>query len=110
MNIYIPIQQIHHDPEYYPEPELFKPERFDPEFGGVKAYKEKGVFLGFGEGPRICLGMKFASIQGKAAVAAIIKDFEISVNEKTSKKLIIDPKELLNVKSGGLWLDFKSTM
>jgi cytochrome P450 family 28 len=58
INVYIPIHQIHYDPEYYPNPEEFKPERFDPENGGLKAFKDKGVFLTFGDGPRMCLGMK----------------------------------------------------
>jgi len=58
-------------------------------------------------GPRICLGMRFALLQSKAAIAAIVRDYEITVNGKTSEKLIIDPKEFLNVKQGGLWLDFK---
>lgn len=42
-----------------------------------------------------------------AGIAAIVKNFEISVNDETAKNLRIDPKELLNVKVGGLWLDFK---
>ena len=107
INVYIPIQQLHYDPEFYEEPETFKPERFDPENGGVKAFKDKGVFLPFGDGPRICLGMKFAIIQSKVAIATIIRNFELSVNSKTAEKLTLDPVELINVKIGGLWLDFK---
>lgn len=105
--VYIPLHQIHNDPEYYPEPESFKPERFDAENGGIKAYKERGVFFPFGDGPRACIGQKFVSCQSKAAVVGIIRNFEISVNEKTAKKLIVDPKEFLNIKVGGLWLDLK---
>lgn len=93
--------------EYYPEPEKFKPERFDPEHGGLKAFKDKGVFLPFGDGPRICLGMRFALMQSKAAIADIVRNFEIKVNNKTQRPLIIDPKEFINVKTGGVWLDFK---
>ena len=107
MNVYIPINQFHYDPEYYPEPNTFSPERFDPENGGLKAYKDRGVFLAFGDGPRICLGMKFALLQSKAAIAEIVNNFEISVNAKTPEKLIIDPKEFMNITTGGLWLDFK---
>lgn len=107
INIYIPIHQIHYDPEYYDEPETFKPERFDPENGGVKAFKDKGVFFPFGDGPRMCIGMRFAQLQSKAGIASIIRNFELSVNRKTAKKFIIDPVEFLNVKVGGLWLDFK---
>jgi len=52
--------------------------------------------------------MRFALLQSKAALAAIVHNFEISVNEKTQDNpLIIDPKEFLNIKVGGLWLNFK---
>ena len=107
MNVYIPTNQYHYDPEYYTDPNTFYPERFDPENGGLKAFKDKGVYLVFGDGPRICLGMKFALLQSKAAIAEIVKNFEISVNKKTPEKLIIDPKEFMNITIGGLWLDFK---
>jgi cytochrome P450 family 28 len=107
MNVFIPIHQLHYDPEIYAEPEEFKPERFDPENGGVKAFKDKGVFLPFGDGPRMCLGMRFAQIQSKAAIVGIVKNFEISINDKTPKEQVIDPKEFINIKVGGFWVDFK---
>jgi cytochrome P450 family 28 len=106
-NVYLPLHQFQHDPEYYPRPKEFIPERFDPEHGGVKAFKDRGVFLTFGDGPRFCLGMKFAMMQSKAAVLEVIKNFKISVNPKTESELVIDPNEFMNVKKGGLWLNFK---
>lgn len=93
--------------EYYNDPEEFIPERFDQEHGGLKAFIDKGVLLPFGDGPRICLGMRFAKMQAKAAIVELVRNFEISVNEKTQRPLVIDPKEFINVKTGGLWLDFK---
>lgn len=106
MNVFIPLYQFQRDAEYYPMPLEFKPERFDAEHGGVKAFKDKGVFLTFGDGPRVCLGMKFATMQSKVAIIEVIKNFKISVNDKTEKKLVNDPAEFMNVKRGGLWLDF----
>lgn len=55
--VQIPIYCLHHDDRFYPEPEKFDPDRFSAANGGLKAYKDKGVFLGFLDGPRICLGM-----------------------------------------------------
>lgn len=121
----IPIYSIHRDPgkvfssgfiekhslkyflDYYPEPEKFQPERFNPEHGGIKAFKDKGVFMPFGDGPRICLGMRFALMLSKSAIVQLVRNFEITVNRKTQKPLVMDPKEFLNVKAGGIWLDFK---
>jgi cytochrome P450 len=74
----------------------------------VKAFKDKGVLLPFGDGPRICLGQRFALMQSKAAIAQIVRNFEISVNEKTQNPLVLDPKEFINVKIGKIWLDFKA--
>lgn len=45
---------IHHDPEFFPEPELFNPERFsDENRGKIKP----GTYIPFGVGPRNCIGM-----------------------------------------------------
>lgn len=54
--------------------------------------------------------MRYALLQLKCAIYAIVRNFEITVNtEKTSKNLEIDPHEfLMNGKKGGMWLNFKS--
>ena len=130
--IMIPMHSIHRDPEYYSLPEEFIPERFDEEFGGVKAFRDKGILFPFGDGPRICLGLfkvfyvtfynnyinflfknnktgiKFALAQTKAAIAEIIDKFELTKSTKTQLPLVMEPKHFLNVKLGGLWVDFKN--
>lgn len=65
------------------------------------------MLLPFGDGPRICLGQRFALMQSKAAIAELVRNFELSVNDKTQRPLLMDPKEFINVKLGGIWLDFK---
>lgn len=45
----IPMCAVHLNPNYYPEPELFKPERFDMPI-------KPGAYLTFGDGPRVCIG------------------------------------------------------
>jgi len=52
--IIIPVYSIHNDPKYYPNPDVFDPERFSPE---EKAKRPSGTELPFGDGPRICIGM-----------------------------------------------------
>lgn len=52
----IPTYSIHNDPRYYADPLIFNPDRFDERNGGVKFYKEQGIFLPFGNGPRTCIG------------------------------------------------------
>jgi len=99
---------IHHDPEHYPNPNEFKPERFDAEHGGVKAFTEASTLMPFGQGPRICLGMKFAQLQVKAMIAETLKNFEIFVDEQTPRQLIMKPAELMNITEQPILLKFKS--
>jgi cytochrome P450 family 6 len=51
--IYIPVIALQHDPEYFPDPEKFDPERFTEE---KKQKRPKYTYLAFGDGPRSCMG------------------------------------------------------
>lgn len=44
---------LHYDPEYYPDPQRFDPERFNEE---NRASRHPFTYLPFGEGPHICIG------------------------------------------------------
>ena len=53
---------ILHDPEVFPEPESFDPERFletHPESGAIRVRKVE-EFVPFGVGRRVCLGRSLA--------------------------------------------------
>lgn len=53
VRVHIPVYHMHHNPDYFPEPEKYKPERFLPENkNDLKPY----TYFPFGEGPRICIG------------------------------------------------------
>lgn len=77
---------IHYDPELWgPEdPKVFYPLRHAPE---IK--RNPMAFLGFGLGPRNCVGMKFALVEMKLALVNILLDYEIHPTENTPKKLEI---------------------
>lgn len=51
--VWIPVFPIHHDPNIYPEPEKFDPERFTED-----KIKERNLmhYFPFGHGPRNCIG------------------------------------------------------
>lgn len=94
------------DPEYYPDPKKFDPDRFSPENGGAKSFIERGVFLPFGIGPRICPGNRLAVAQLKLAVANLIKNFEITLNSRSPKEIVIHPQAML-LSLAGFYLNFK---
>lgn len=72
--VMVPIYALHHDTDLYPEPERFKPERFLKESFECKS-RDSMAFLPFGGGPRGCLGMRFAMIETKILLAAVLAKF-----------------------------------
>ncbi|PVD34494.1 hypothetical protein C0Q70_05769 [Pomacea canaliculata] len=72
MVVCIPVYSIHTNPEYWPDPMRFDPERHTPE---AKAARHPFSFLPFGMGPRNCIGMRFAELELKMAVASILQKF-----------------------------------
>lgn len=78
--LWIPTFAIHRDPTYYPEPDLFDPERFSDE---NKKNIHPGTYLPFGSGPRACIASRFALLQLKAVIYHILLDFKIECSVKT---------------------------
>lgn len=58
--IIIPMYNIHHDSKYYPNPNIFDPERFSTE---QKLKRLKGTFFPYGDGPRMCIGNLFVHLR-----------------------------------------------
>lgn len=83
--VFIPVGPFHKDPEYFPDPEKFDPERFSEE---NKESIPKYAFLPFGEGPRICVGFKFALLQIKLAVIFLLLNFTILPSSEDGKEEI----------------------
>ncbi|XP_014292723.1 cytochrome P450 6j1 [Halyomorpha halys] len=91
--VFVPVGQFHKDPEYFPNPEKFDPERFSEE---NKDSIPKYTFLPFGEGPRICVGFKLALLQIKLAVIFLLLNFTIHRSSEEGKEDIsIDNTPLL---------------
>lgn len=68
----VPIYTIHHNPEYYPSPYLFKPERFLE--GDVET--ARSAFTPFSIGPRGCIGKAVAYMELRLTLAKLIWSFE----------------------------------
>lgn len=80
------------------------PERFDEE---SQRSRNKATFLGFGEGPRMCLGMRYASAQVKIAIIHIVKNFHIKPTPK-QKPIVIDPRTLISYAKDGIFVEFET--
>nr|AAA69818.1 cytochrome P450 [Musca domestica] len=91
VHIIIPIYAIHHDPEYYPQPEVFRPERFSAE---ERQRRHPMAYLPFGAGPRICIAERFGMMETMMGVALLLMHFKFSPCKETAENLIFDPKNV----------------
>ncbi|KAF7281449.1 hypothetical protein GWI33_004774 [Rhynchophorus ferrugineus] len=100
--VQVPVWGIHMDPEYYPEPEKFNPEHFTPE---NKANRPEMAFLPFGEGPRMCIGLRFGVMQTKIGLISLLKNFKFTVNSKTHTPIQIEKVSFVLSVEGDVWLN-----
>ena len=120
----IPVYSIHHDPKIYKNPEAFNPDRFS---ASEKAERHPFSFLPFGkicfkifsnscqhfqlsstgEGPRVCIGMRFALIEAKVGLSKLLQNFEFTLDQIRTPKLKIKPNRPILSNEGGVYMKIK---
>lgn len=85
-DIFIAPYFLHRHPDFWDEPEEFRPERFSEE--AVKA-RDKNAFIPFSAGPRRCIGDFFATIEMQMHLGMMAKEFRLV--HVADKPLELDP-------------------
>ncbi|NXH78525.1 CP3AO protein, partial [Hydrobates tethys] len=99
--VMIPLHILHRNPEYWPNPEEFRPERFSKE---NKEAIHPYTYLPFGAGPRNCIAMRFALLSLKVAITILLQHFtfqtckETQIPLKLSSRSIITPEKQIILK------------
>lgn len=65
----------HRHPQFWDEPERFRPERFAPE---AERDRHRYAWFPFGGGPRACIGQSLSLLEGVIALAVLVRDFDIT--------------------------------
>lgn len=100
--IIIPVYGIHHDPEIYPDPETFDPNRFSPE---EIQKRHSMAWLAFGEGPRNCIALRFGMMQTRIGLITLLTNFKFAPCSKTpvpvvfaNSPIVLSPKDSIYLK------------
>jgi cytochrome P450 len=81
------------DPEYFPDPLRFDPERFTPE---AKAARPRFAYFPFGGGGRQCIGESFAWMEGVLILATIAQKWRLTL--LPDQQIDVQPKITLRPK------------
>ncbi|KAM4871576.1 cytochrome P450 4A6-like [Thomomys bottae] len=93
VSVSLSFYSLHHNPRVWPNPELFDPFRFAPDF-----LRHSHSFLPFSGGSRNCIGQHFAMNELKVAVALTLLRFEL-LPDPTRVPILI-PRLVLKSKNG----------
>lgn len=96
---------IHRDPDYFPQPLEFRPERFlrvDGVAHAVPTEHSPFAFFPFSGGIRNCIGQKFALIEMKIVLSQVMRKFRLKSLQKRDElelavEIIVRPRNGLKV-------------
>ncbi|MEM8805956.1 MAG: cytochrome P450 [Cyanobacteria bacterium P01_G01_bin.38] len=69
---------MHRCDRYFPDPLAFKPERWQDD---LEKQLPRGVYIPFGEGPRICIGKGFAQMEATLILATLAQKYQLSLTD-----------------------------
>jgi len=102
MPIIVPIHALQSDPKYFPNPNVFDPERFSAKNkNNINPY----TFLPFGIGPRACIGDRFGLLQTKIGLVNFFKNHYVQPAECTPKVMVMEKKAFTLQAKGGVVLN-----
>lgn len=86
---------VHRDPRWFPNPEVFDPDRWLPE---VAATRPKFSYFPFGAGTRICIGEQFAWTEAILVIATLAQRWRFWLAPK--QRIAVQPRITLRPKYG----------
>lgn len=96
-NIIVSQWVLHRDPQLYPNPQRFDPERWREEVAGRRSLP-KFAYLPFGAGPRVCVGASLALTESALVLATLMQHFRFSL--ASAEKVKAFPSVTLRPKKG----------
>jgi len=87
---------LHRREDYFPQPERFDPERFTPE---REKQLPRYAYVPFGAGPRSCIGLYFAMMEGHLLLATLAQ--RASFHLVPGQSIKPDPLHHIALRPGG---------
>jgi cytochrome P450 len=75
-HVFYSIAGAHHIPTIFADPDRFDPDRFAPP---REEHKTPYALVGFGGGPRICIGINFAQVEIKALISHLLRNYQLEL-------------------------------
>ena len=76
--VMVSIYLTHRDPEHWPDPDRFNPERF---MDAAPGQRPALAYIPFGGGPRSCIGAAFSQVEARVVLARILQRFRLELSD-----------------------------